>query len=77
MNTVQLDTGDAAELAEMLSFIGQWLAGPDHAQLAASFARFIGVDGAHNTTELRTDLARFTFLLGHDDGEHLFGGDEK
>ena len=25
---------------------------------------------------LRTDLARFTFLLGHDDGEQLFGHDE-
>jgi hypothetical protein len=26
--------------------------------------------------ELRTDLARFTFLLGHDDGEQLFGTGE-
>jgi len=28
--------------------------------------------------QLRTDLARFTFLLGHDDGESPFGpGDQQ
>jgi hypothetical protein len=26
--------------------------------------------------QLRTDLARFTFLLGHDDGEQFFGTDQ-
>jgi hypothetical protein len=31
----------------------------------------MGVDG-YDLVELRTDLARFTFLLGHDDGEQLF-----
>lgn len=70
-----LESVDAAELAEMLTFIDQWLTGPDHAQLAASLGRFIGVDG-YNLAELRTDLARFTFLLGHDDGEQLFGADQ-
>jgi hypothetical protein len=71
---VHLESVDAAELAEMLTFIGQWLAGPDHAQLATSFGRFVGVDG-YNLAQLRTDLARFTFLLGHDDGEQFFGTD--
>jgi hypothetical protein len=69
---VHLDLADAAELAETLTFISQWLGGTDHAQLAASFARFIGTQG-YELAELRTDLARFTFLLGHDDGEQLFG----
>ncbi len=45
MSSVQLDASDATELAEILTFIGGWLAGPDHGQLAASFGRFIGVDG--------------------------------
>jgi hypothetical protein len=70
-----LDLADAAELAEMLTFISQWLGGTDHAQLAASFGRFIGTPG-YGLADLRTDLARFTFLLGHDDGEQLFGHDE-
>jgi hypothetical protein len=46
------------------------LPGPDHAHLAASSQRFMG---GHNLTELRTDLARVTFLLDHDEG--LFGTD--
>ena len=69
---VHLESSDAAELTEMLTFIDQWLTGPDHAQLTASLTRFVGADG-YNLTQLRTDLARFTFLLGHDDGEQLFG----
>jgi hypothetical protein len=72
---VHLDLADSAELAEMLTFISQWLGGTDHAQLAASFSRFIGTRG-YDLAELRTDLARFTFLLGHDDGEQLFGTGE-
>jgi hypothetical protein len=69
---VRLQLIDATELAEMLSFVSDWLAGPDRDQLADSFTRFIGTDGDH-LTELRADLARFSFLLGHDDGEQLFG----
>ena len=72
---VHLDLADAAELAEMLTFISQWLGGTDHAQLAASFSRFIGTQG-YDLADMRTDLARFTFLLGHDDGEQLFGTGE-
>jgi hypothetical protein len=71
---LHLNSADAAELAEMLTFINQWLTGPDHAQLTASLTRFVGADG-YNLTQLRTDLARFTVLLGHDDGEQFFGTD--
>jgi hypothetical protein len=70
-----LELGDAAELAEVLALISHWLGGDDHAQLAASFHRFIGAEG-YDLTALRTDLARFTFLLGDDDGEQLFGTDQ-
>jgi hypothetical protein len=69
---VRLELIDAAELAEALTFIGQWLSGTDQTQLADSFGRFVGTDD-YDLTALRTDLARFTFLLGHDDGEQLFG----
>jgi hypothetical protein len=72
---VHLDLADAAELGEMLTFISQWFGGTDHAQLGVSFGRFIGTPG-YDLAELRTDLARFTFLLGHDDGEQLFGTGE-
>jgi len=61
--------------AASFRLVGQWLAGPDHAQLAASFGLFTGTDG-YDLTKLRTDLVRFTFLLGHDDGEQLFGPEE-
>jgi hypothetical protein len=70
-----LDLADAAELAEMLTFVNEWLGSTDHTQLAASFGRFMGTQG-YDLAELRTDLARFTFLLGHDDGEQLFGTGE-
>jgi hypothetical protein len=72
---VRLELVDAAELAEALTFLSQWLAGPDQAQLAASFDRFVGT-GGYDLTALRVDLARFTFLLGGDDGEQLFGTGE-
>jgi hypothetical protein len=71
---VRLQMIDATELAEMLTFISDGLSGPDRDQLAESFARFMGTDG-DDPPELRSDLARFTFLLGHDDGEQLFGHD--
>jgi len=70
-NRMHLDPTDADELAELLTFLDGWLTSTDTDQLAASFHRFIGTDG-YTITDLRTDLARFTFLLGHDDGERLF-----
>jgi hypothetical protein len=72
---LRLNVVEACELAEALTFISQWLAGPDRDQLAASFHRFIGVD-SYDLTALRADLARFTFLLGCDDGEQLFDRDQ-
>jgi len=35
----------------------------------------VGTTG-YDLNELRTDLARFTFLLGNDDGQQLFGPDK-
>jgi hypothetical protein len=75
MSRVELDPSDAAELAEMLTFIRNWLTGPDRHNLAQSFQHFMGID-TYTLTDLATDLARFTFLLGHDDGEHLFSPDQ-
>ncbi len=66
-----LDTTDAIELAELLQLIGRWLAA-DPATLAPSFLAYIG-HPAYGLHALRTDLDRFTFLLGGTDGEDLFG----
>jgi hypothetical protein len=71
MPSISLDTADAAELAELLGFLGEWLA-RDPARLGASFEDFVG-HPAYGTTELRGDLERFIFLLGGSDGEPLFG----
>ena len=73
MPELRLDVVDAAELAELLQFISQWLA-RDPDRLGASLEAFVG-HPAHNIGELRQDLNRFTFLLGGDDGESLFGPD--
>lgn len=70
MPDLSLDPGDAAELAEMLQFLTDWLAA-DHATLSASLIRFIGHPG-YDLAQLRHDLNRFTFLLGGSDGEDLF-----
>ncbi|MBO0773598.1 MAG: hypothetical protein J2P35_19250 [Actinobacteria bacterium] len=67
---------DAAELAGLLRFVGDWLAA-GHEQLSASLQRFAG-NPAYDLAQLRGDLDRFTFLLGGDDGQALFGaGDER
>jgi hypothetical protein len=71
MPEVRLDAADAAELAELLQFLSQWLAS-DQGRLGASLGQFVG-HPAYNFGELRQDLDRFTFLLGGDDGESLFG----
>lgn len=71
----RMDGSDALELGELLSFLGDWLNSNDHTLLDASLHRFVGTDG-YDLTELRTDLARFAFLLGNDDGTHLFGLDQ-
>jgi hypothetical protein len=72
MPQITLDTGDAAELAETLTFLANWLSGSQKQILADSFAAFAG-HPAYNTHALRADLHRFAFLLGASDGEELFG----
>lgn len=69
-----LDAAEAGELAEMLTFCGDWLAGPDRDLLAASLRRFAGT-GGYELPALQADLARFAFLLG-DDGEALVTGSQ-
>ncbi len=71
MPEVRLDATDAAELAEMLQFLSEWL-GRDPGRLSPSLAQFVG-HPAYGLGELRGDLDRFVFLLGGSDSEHLFG----
>jgi hypothetical protein len=71
MPEVKLDATDAAELAEMLQFISQWLA-RDPGRLGASLEQYVG-NPAYNIGQLRGDLERFAFLLGGSDGGPLFG----
>ena len=73
MPEIKLDVADAAELAELLQFLSQWLA-RDPARLGDSLAQFVG-HPAYGTAQLRQDLDRFVFLLGGDDGDALFGPD--
>ncbi len=71
MPQMSLDAVDAAELAELLQFLSQWLS-RDPGRLGASLEDFVG-HPAYGIAQLRQDLDRFTFLLGGDDGESLFG----
>lgn len=70
MPEVNLNAADAAELAELLQFLSDWLAA-DPDQLDASLHAFLGTHG-YNLDQLQHDLNRFTFLLGADDGPALF-----
>jgi hypothetical protein len=72
MPQITLDAVDAAELAEMLTFLASWLTGSQKQILADSFAAFVG-HPAYDTNSLCADLHRFAFLLGASDGEELFG----
>jgi hypothetical protein len=71
MPQITLDTGDAAELAEMLTLLAGWLSGGQKPALEESLAAYVG-HPAYNTDALRADLHRFAFLLGETDGEELF-----
>lgn len=71
MPTVNLDTGDAVELAELLQFLHDWLATDDD-RLGESLRDFVE-SRAYDVDQLCADLSRFTFLLGGSDGEVLFG----
>ena len=70
MPAINLDPADARELGQLLEFVDDWL-DTDPERLAPLLERFVG-HPAYNIEQLRTDLQRFTFLLGHDDGEQLF-----
>jgi hypothetical protein len=72
MTGITLDHADAAEIAETLTLLTEWLSGSQKHTLAESFAAFIG-HPAYNTGTLCADLHRFAFLLGASDGEVLFG----
>jgi hypothetical protein len=72
MPSVTLDSGDAAELTEMPSFLAQWRA-RDPGRLGASLQDFAG-DPAYGIQHLRNDLDRFIFLLGGSDGEQFLTG---
>jgi hypothetical protein len=72
MPGITLDPVDAAELAETLVLLTEWLSGSQKKALADSCAAFIG-HPAYNTGALCADLHRFAFLLGASDGEELFG----
>ena len=72
MPQIRLDMVDAAELAEMLTFLADWLTGSQKHILADSPATLVG-HPAYDTSDLRADLYRFAFLLGETDGRELFG----
>ncbi len=70
MRDMTLDLGDAAELAELLQFLRDWL-DVEQDQLEHSLARFVG-NPSYRLDQLHSDLDRFTFLLHGNDGEPLF-----
>jgi hypothetical protein len=72
MAQMRLDAVDAIELAEVLTFLTDWLSGSQKHVLEESLAAFVG-HPAYTTAELCADLHRFAFLLGASDGEELFG----
>jgi len=72
MPQITLDTGDSAELAEMLTFLAGWLSGSQKPVPGNSLAAHVG-HPAHNIDDLCTDLHRSAFLLGQTDGKELFG----
>jgi hypothetical protein len=72
MPGITLDPVDAAQIAETLTFLAQWLSGSHKQALTESFTAFVG-HPACNTATLRADLHRYVFLPGGNDGEELFG----
>jgi hypothetical protein len=72
MPDVNLELSDAVELAELLTFLADWLTSSQRQTVAASLAAFVGHD-TFGVDELAADLHRFVFLLGLSDGEQLFG----
>jgi hypothetical protein len=52
MDAIACSHGDATELAQLLTFIAEWLSGTQKPTLTASLASFVG-HNAYNTDELR------------------------
>jgi hypothetical protein len=71
---MSLDPADVMELTQLLQLIAGWL-DADPQRLVPSLLDYIG-HPAYGLHDLHTDLDRFTFLLGGDDGESLFGHHE-
>jgi hypothetical protein len=63
---VSLDSGDAMELGQLLQFLDDWLS-TGHGPVSESLTRFVGCE-SYDVESLRSDLARFIFLLGESDG---------
>jgi len=72
MPDINLDLSDAIELAELLTFLADWIFRSQHQTLPDSLTAFFGHRGYH-LDELAANLDRFVFLLGLSDGEQLFG----
>jgi hypothetical protein len=64
LQPVFLEADEAAELGELLEFLGRWLAN-DREGLGASIACFVGNE-AYGIGELYDDVSRFAFMLGGD-----------
>jgi hypothetical protein len=72
MAEIRIQLDDAVELAELLTFLADWLSGSHRQTLADSLTTHVG-HHALGVDELAADLHRFVFLLGLSDGEQLFG----
>ena len=72
MPDVNLELADAVELAELLTFLADWLSGSQQQTLNDSLDTFVG-HPAYDTNNLAADLHRLVFLLGLNDSEQLFG----
>jgi hypothetical protein len=72
MPDINLEPGDAVELAELLTFLADWRSGSQQQTLADSLTAFAGHPGC-DVDQLAADLHRFLFLLGQSDGNQLFG----
>ena len=72
MPDVNLELSDAVELAELLTFLTDWLSGSQQQTLNHSVDTFVG-HPAYDANNLAADLHRFVFLLGLNDGEQLSG----
>ena len=72
MPKITLDLSEAAELAEMLTFLAGWLTGSQKQALDGSLAAYVG-HPTYTTGTLCAGLHRFAFLLSETDGEELFG----